>query len=163
MKYKLTDISFDNLEYIPKELITGTVINVKYSGETLEFQTPKVLIQDIIKEAGKEYLLLKINPNQACKKFFEKILELENEFTSKFNTTSIKSIFENDHFIVKVPFVHSKPNTNVYSHDGSLFNYYHLCKGMNIICLVYCEKLWMNKDSSFHYHLQVKEIMLLKK
>jgi hypothetical protein len=162
MKYKLTDISFDNLEYTPKDLVTGTLVNLKYSGETLEFQTPKVLIQDIIRENGKEYLLLKIKSNEACKKFFEKILELENAFNKKFNGTLIKSIFENDHFIVKVPFVYSKPTITVYFHDGSLFNYYHLSKGMEIICLLYYDKLWMNKDS-VHYYLQVKEIMLLKK
>ena len=161
MKYKLTDISFDNFEYIPKDLNTGTLINLKYSGETLEFQTPKVFIQDIIKEAGKEYLLLKIKSNQACKKFFEKILELENQFTSKFSGV-VKSVLEDDHFMVKVPFVHSKPNITVYSHDGTLFNYYHLSKGMEIICLVYYDKLWINKDY-IYYHLQVKEIMLLKK
>lgn len=163
MKYKLTDISFDNLEYTPKELNTGTLINIKYSGEALEFQTPKVLIQDIIREAGKEYFLLKIKSNQACKKFFEKILELENNFICKFNATLIKSIVEDDHFIVKVPFVYSKPSIRVFSDNGSLFNYYQLSKGMEIICLLFYDKLWMNKDNSFQYYLQVKEIMLLKK
>jgi hypothetical protein len=163
MKYKLTDISFDNLQYSPKDLLTGTLINVKYSGETLEFQTPKVFIQDIIREAGKEYLLLQIKSNQACKKFFEKILELENNFVCKFNATLIKSTVEDDHFIVKVPFVYSKPDITVFSDNGNLFNYYHLSKGMEIICLLFCDKLWMNKDNSFQYYLQVKEIMLLKK
>ena len=121
------------------------------------------MIQDIIREAGKEYFLLKIKSNQACKKFFEKILELENNFICKFNATLIKSIVEDDHFIVKVPFVYSKPSIRVFSDNGSLFNYYQLSKGMEIICLLFYDKLWMNKDNSFQYYLQVKEIMLLKK
>ena len=162
MKYKLTDISFDKLEYSPKELNTGTLINLKYDNEILEFQTPKILIHEIIKEGGKEYFLLKIIGNEACKKFIQKILELEQSFNKHFGVT-VKSIFEGDHFIVKIPFIFSKPNMNVYSSDNSLFNYYHLSKGMEIICLLQCNKLWMNKDSSFYYHLQVKEIMLLKK
>ena len=99
MKYKLTDISFDNLETSSKELNQGTIINVTYLGQSLEFQTPKVIIQDIIREAGKEYFLLKINPNQACKKFVEKILELEKWFEKKWNDTVI-SIFDSDHFTV---------------------------------------------------------------
>ena len=157
MKYKLTDISFDNLETSSKELNQGTIINVTYLGQSLEFQTPKVIIQDIIREAGKEYFLLKINPNQACKKFVEKILELEKWFEKKWNDTVI-SIFDSDHFTVKIPFVSTRPNINVYI-DGCLFNYYKLTKGMEIICLLVLDKLW--KNDSIHYNLQVKEIMLI--
>jgi len=163
MKYKLTDISFDSLEFSSKELPAGTLVNFKYSGEHLEFQTPKVIIHEIIKEAGKEYLLLKIVGNEACKKFFQKIHELECAFNKKLPKCTIKSIFEADHFIVKIPFSSSKPNINVYSSDGNLFNYYHLSKGMDVICLLQCGKLWIDQNNLICYHLQVKEIMLLKK
>ena len=74
---------------------------------------------------------------------------------------SVFSIFENDHLKVKVPFTFKKPITKVY-HNGQLFNYYHLCKGMEIICLLQCDKLWADHSNLFYY-LQVKEIMLLKK
>ena len=153
MKYKLLDVSFNDIEYIvSKEFSDGNIItNVKYLGQPLEFQTPKVLIKDIIKESGKEYLYLEIFGNLACKKFVEKLLEFESRNT-------LKSVFQDNYFIVKVPFVGSKPTAQVYSNNGQLFNYYHLAKGMEIICLIRIDKLWNNT----FYHLQVKEIMLLK-
>jgi len=166
MKYKLTDVSFDKISYTTKELkekydkCDNCIINVKYISESLEFQTPKILIQEIIKENEKEYLILKIIGNKACKSFFDKIHELEKSFEKQFKV-KVHSIFENDHFKVKVPFISEKPNIKVY-HENQLFNYYQLSKGMEIICLLQCDKLW--KDS-FHlyYNLHVKEIMLLKK
>jgi hypothetical protein len=164
MKYKLTDVSFDKITYTTKEInydkYDKCIINVKYISESLEFQTPKILIQEIIKENEKEYLILKIIGNKACKSFFDKIHELEKSFEKHFKV-KVNSIFENDHFKVKVPFISEKPNIKVY-HNNQLFNYYQLSKGMEIICLLQCDKLW--KDP-FHlyYNLHVKEIMLLKK
>ena len=155
MKYKLTDLSFNHFEYCSKELVSGTVVNLKYNGQLLEFQTPKVIIQDIIKESDKEFLCLQILGTLACKKFFDKILEFESVLTEHFNLP-IQSIFKGDHFNVKV----QVPSVEVFF-NGSLFNYYHLRKGMEIICLVQCDKMWIS--NSLNYHLHVKEIMLLKK
>jgi hypothetical protein len=160
MKHKLTEIDFDKIDFSTKELDNGKFMNIKYNSDTLEFQTPKVFIHEIIKEDEKEYLILKIKANQACKLFFDKIHELEKSFEDKFKQ-NVQSVFNDDHLKVKVPFTFKKPTTKVY-HDEQLFNYYHLCKGMEIICLLQCDKLWSDHLNIF-YNLQVKEIMLLKK
>ena len=155
MKYKLTEVDFKDLYFSNKDLPKGTVVNVTYRGESLEFQTPKICIQEIIKDSDGEYLLLKLFPNEACKKFFLKILELE-----KF--VNVSSLFNGDLLKVKVKYSHSKPLIDV-CYEGSLFNYYHLTKGMEIICLLEFHKLWINEYSIKNYNLSVKEIMLLKK
>ena len=73
MKHKLTEIDFNKIDYSTKEMDNGKIINVKYNSDTVEFQTPKVIIHEIIRENEKEYLILKINANRACKLFFDKI------------------------------------------------------------------------------------------
>ena len=83
MKYKLKDVDFDKIEY--KYSLNSNngmgntnckLINFTYLKEELEFQTPKVLIEKILKENNKEYLVLKIIPTEACKTFCRKILEM---------------------------------------------------------------------------------------
>ena len=49
MKYKLTEVNFKDLHVSNKDLPKGTVVNISYCGESLEFQTPKMCIQEIIK------------------------------------------------------------------------------------------------------------------
>jgi hypothetical protein len=155
MKHKLTEVLFKDLKFTNKDLNRGTVVNVTYLNDTLEFQTPRMCIDDIIKDSTGEYLLLKLLPNEACKKFFLKILELES-------CINVESLFNGDLLMVKVPYTYSKPMVNV-SYEGSLFNYYHLSKGMEIICLLTLNKLWINEYKTKNYNLTVKEIMLLKK
>jgi hypothetical protein len=80
MKHKLTEIDFDKINYKLTEIDLGTVINIKYNCDSLEFQTPKVVIQDIIKENQKEYLILKItrqNPSMKKKDLFLLLLPIE--------------------------------------------------------------------------------------
>ena len=110
-------------------------------------------IHEILKDSGNEYMVLKIYGNQACQKFFLKILELEKSI----NTVSL---FQGDLITVKIPFKFSKPMVDVY-HNGSLFNYYHLSKGMDVLCLLEFHKLWINEYKEVKYNLTVKEIMLL--
>jgi hypothetical protein len=169
MKYKLKDIDFNEIKYSSKVLENGTVINFTYKDQILEFQTPKVLIEQIYQENGKEYFLLKLLGTEACKNFFLKIFELENSFNEKndwFNKNipklDVKNIFKKDVFIVKIPFKFSKPLVKVYLNDSKLFNYYHLTKGMEIICFVTIDKLWITENNFLNYNLNVKEIMLLK-
>jgi hypothetical protein len=178
MKIKLKDIDYSKINYFingSDGIINGNsnckLINFNYSGEVLEFQTPKVLIEDIVKEGTKEYLVLKILPTEACKTFCTKIFELEKNhdqnlkkewFNKKLQISEIKSIFENDHFTVKVPFKYSKPCLNIYDKDSKLFNYYHLKKGMEIICLLNCNNIWINFDNVSVYNLNVKEILITK-
>ena len=155
MKHKLTEINFNDLRFTNKDLSRGTIVNVTYKNDTLEFQTPTLCISDIIKENNNEYLLLKLIGNEACKKFFLKILELEKSM-------KVESLFNGDVLSVKIPYTYSRPMVNV-CYDGSLFNYYHLSKGMEIICLLTLNKLWINEYNIKNYNLSVKEIMLLKK
>ena len=168
MKYKIKDVNFGEIKYSPKELNNGTVINFTYNSSILEFQTPKVIIEQIYQENGKEYFLLRIHGTEACKKFFLKIFELENSFNKSniwFNKEipkrDVKNIFKGDLFNVKIPFKFSKPCIKVFFGEG-LFNYYHLAKGMEIICLLTLDKLWMTNENDLSYNLNIKEIMLLK-
>jgi len=169
MKYKIKDVDFSEIKYLPKELNNGTVINFTYNSSILEFQTPKVIIEQIYQENGKEYFLLRIHGTEACKKFFLKIFELENSFNENnkwFDKSlpkcNVKNIFKGDLFNVKIPFKFSKPCIKVFTSDSSLFNYYHLAKGMEIICLLTLDKLWMTNENELSYNLNIKEIMLLK-
>ena len=160
MKYKLKNLNFNkdsNISFIETNLDNGTIINLKYNNDTLEFQTPKVIIESLIKENNNEYFILKIVGNQACKTFCSKILEFEDFLQIKYGL-KLKTIFNEDVFTVIIPFKYSKPLVKVYK-DDSLFNYYQLSKDMEIICLINIDKLWIN--NCIHYNLNVKEIMVL--
>ena len=173
MKYKLKDIEIDKLKYSLNGIINGNckLININYYDESLEFQTPKVLIEKIIKENNKEYLLLKILPTEACKTFCTKILSLEDKHNSELNNhkdwfnkripiSEVKSIFVDDCFTVKIPFKYSKPIIKVYNETG-LFNYYKLSKDTTVICLLGLDKIWINQYNEPNYNLIVKEIMVI--
>ena len=132
-----------------------------------------MLIEKIIKENNKEYLLLKILPTEACKTFCTKIFELENKhnielnnhkdwFNKKIPISEVKSVFNEDCFIVKIPFNYSRPNVKIYDKDSKLFNYYHLKQGMEIICLLNVNNIWINFDNVPNYNLIVKEILITK-
>lgn len=73
MKHRLKDIEIQKIKYCLNGIINGNtnckLININYCDESLEFQTPKVLIEKIIKENNKEYLLLKILPQKHVKHF----------------------------------------------------------------------------------------------
>jgi hypothetical protein len=174
MKFKLKDVDFNLIEYKlnqNKHIVENcSLINVSYNKEDFEFQTPKVIIERIIKENNKDYLLLKLIGNQACHLFFSKIFELEENINKSFKKewfnnsipiSNIKPIFTGDSFTVKIPFKYSKPITKCYS-NGSLFNYYSLLPGMEIICLLSLKNIWINFDNNVTYNLSVKEILVTK-
>jgi hypothetical protein len=186
MKFKLKDFDSNLLEY--NVVINGStgstgsnntsLINVKYNSEELDFQTPKTIIEKIIKENNKEYLLLKLIPTNATQTFYNKILNIEKSINESINGTSnkdwfnknlpienIKSVFEylngnNEIYLrVKIPFKYSRPLVSIYSGE-SLFNYYQLREGMEIICLLSINKLWINYDNAFSYNVVAKEISI---
>ena len=159
MKYKLKELDFNNFSFDKVDLNDNKIINIKYLNESLEFQTPKLIIESLIKENNHEYLLLKIIGNKACETFCSKIFELE-EYFNKYIKSKIKSIFNEETFIVKIPFKLSNPQIKVYK-DNKLFNYYHLTKGMEIICLLNLSKLWTNFKNETNYNLTVKEILVI--
>ena len=169
MKYKLKEIDFTYFSFNKVETGNGTIINFKYKNDSLEFQTPKMYIEDLIKENDKEFIILKIMGTEACKIFCSKINEFETFFNDSlrkhknwFNgeINSIKTVFNEDLFTVKIPFKYSRPLVKVYK-DDSLFNYYHLSKGMEIICLLNINKLWVSNYNEPSYNLNVKEIMVI--
>jgi hypothetical protein len=180
MKYKLKDIEVQDIKYsinLNNGIINGNtnckLVNISYCGETLEFQTPKVLVEKIIKQNNKEYLLLKILPTEACKTFCTKILSLENKhntelhnhkewFNRKLPISEVKSVFTEDCFIVKVPFNYSSPSIKIYDKESRLFNYYNLKTGMEVICLLNINNIWINFDNTPSYNLTVKEILITK-
>jgi len=157
MKHRLKDINFTNIIYSEPVLFEGSsLINLSILNEIIEFQTPKMLIESL----KDNYITLKILPNEACKIFYSKIIELEKEFSNHFPNKINNNIFKENIFTVKIPFSYSKPNVKIYLND-SPFNYYHLSKGMEVICLLYCDKLWINEKGLF-YNLSVKEILITK-
>ena len=163
MKYKLKDIEFDNFKFDKVNLNDNKIININYNENSLEFQTPKIIIENLIKENDHEYISCRIIGNKASETFCSKMLLMEsffNEKLNKYNCLDIKSIFNEDCFIVKIPFKYSRPQINVYK-DNKLFNYYHLTKGMTIICLVNISKIWINYKNESNYNINVKEIMVI--
>ena len=141
-----------------KNFDNGKLLNVTYDGESMEFQTPKVLIEKIIKEPGdKEYLLLKIIPNEACRLFYHKISEIEYSIGIFGN---VKSNLLGTSFKVKIPFKYGKPQLNIFSKDDYLFNYYHLVEGMEVILLLSINTIWINLDGISNYSLIVNEILI---
>ena len=168
MKYKLKEIETCNFSFDKTDFDNNKIINIKYKNDSLEFQTPKIIIDSLIKENNHEYLSLKIIGNKACETFCSKINQLETFFNTKavnwfdksLPVNDTKSVFNEDCFIVKIPFKYSKPLINVYK-DNKLFNYYHLTKGMEIICLLSLSKLWINFKNETSYNLNVKEILVI--
>ena len=153
---KLKEIKFANLKFtsgIENDL--GKLINVNYDNSILEFQTPKVIIEKLIRENnGKEYIIVKL---VNCKSFKDKIIELENEL-SKYSNKNINSILLDSTLKLKVPFKYSKPIIKIYS-ENKLFNYYNLKPGMKIICLVSLNGIWINNYTN--YNLNIKEILII--
>jgi len=175
MKHRLKDINLDLIEYnlVQNNSINNNckLINFTYSGQELEFQSPKVIIEKIIHENNKEILILKILGNEACKTFCLKLFDLEkninyslkkNWFNERIPINDVKSVFKGDCFTVKIPFKYSKPLINTYSSNGNIFNYYNLKEGMEIICLLSINNIWINFDNSVSYYLNVKEIKITK-
>ena len=162
MKFKLKYLNTEFLKY--SEVLNknfgnnGKLLNVTYHGESLEFQTPKVFIEKIIKEPGdKEYLLLKIIPNEGCRMFYQKITEIESHIGI---LGSIESNLIGTCFKVKIPFKYGKPQLNIFSKDDYLFNYYHLVEGMEVTLLLSINNIWINPDGIINYSLIVNEILI---
>jgi len=165
MKYKL---KYVNCNLIKMNIINknfeqnNKLINIEYSGGDLEFQSPKVFIEKIIKENDKYYLLLKLNNNEASLSFYNKLLEIEKYIIGSIplkNVNIIQSVFDGIYFKVKIPFKYDKPICNIY-YSNSLFNFYNLKEGMEIICLLSFNKLWVNFDT-INYNLNATEINIL--
>jgi hypothetical protein len=165
MKYRLKDVDFSKIKYSSSsELEHGSIINIIYNGEILEFQTPRMIIDSIFENNGKNYFSLKLIPTEASKIFYLKIFELEQILMDSFKGVSNYS-FKDDALIVKIPFCYSKPNIKVYIKEAgnlSLFNYYQLEPGMEVICLLYLDKLWKNGEK-LNYVLNTKELLITKK
>ena len=166
MLMKVKDIELNNIKLIKapfnenliKSPFNENLINISYNNKILEFQTPKVIIDDILTENDKNYLILKIYPTQASKIFYNFLNEFEKHISSIYSK-EINCIFKQDTFKIKIPFKFAKPVIKIYK-DDSLFNYYHLCKGMEIICLVNLSKLWITEN--IYYNLSVNEILITK-
>jgi hypothetical protein len=169
MKYKLKDLDVNCFTFNKVDINDNTLINLKYLDDSFEFQTPRLIIDSLIKKDDHEYICLKIINTKACEIFCSKLLEIEKVFNENLKKHSnwfnpgplnLKSIFTDDTFIVKIPFKFLNPMVTVYK-SCSLFNYYHLSKGMEIICLVNLSKLWINFKNEGSYNLNVKEILVI--
>jgi hypothetical protein len=159
MKYKLKDICLEQISFNKSKLDSGIIYNLKYNDECLEFQSPKMILESIHKEKNNEYIALKVLPTQACKSFYLKIKEIELFFGATFKNP-VNSVFYDSFMRVKVPFKFEKPLTKIYKTD-SLFNYYNLSQGMEVICLLSIDKVWVNNFDEPSYQLNVKEIMII--
>ena len=145
MKYKLKELTFEKISYNTHETGNGKIINLT---ESIEFQTPWVKIIDI----DENFLTLKILPSEACRIFFNKIHEFQEILKKMFNL-EVEDLFENENFKVKI-----KNKTFKIYLNGNLFNFYHLKKGMDIICLVSISRLWIT--DSIRFNLKVDEMVI---
>ena len=57
MKYKIKELDTDTtlFTFDKVQFQNNSIINVKYKQDTLEFQSPKMCVQSVIKEFDKEY------------------------------------------------------------------------------------------------------------
>ena len=157
MKSKLSLIDFNNLKFDSgTNFNQGTLINFNYNETILEFQSPKVTIDSI----EDNFFYLAIKPNEACKKFYDKIVSFQDFLKKKYHV-SVQSPFDGTIFKVKIPFKNGNPQVRVYSNEDKLFNYYHLTKGDQVICLMSICKLW-KANEQINFNLNIKEVMLLK-
>jgi hypothetical protein len=146
---KINLINLTHLKYsLGFEKDGNKLINISYLSKILQFQTPTVVIKEIVKESDKDYLLLELLNTRACKTFYDFVIRLEQTYPG------IKSIFNGNTFRVKIPL---KKTINIYC-DDKLFNYYHLREGMEIICLIEYSKLWVNKVAVYNFN--VNEILI---
>ena len=158
MKFLLKEIDPTKFETTKSQLNSGTILNMKYKSDSLEFQSPKMTIHELVKENDHEYIVLELLNTEACKTFYLKIMEIEKYFNTQFEI-KLKSVFNENHVIVKIPFRNRNPLVKVYK-DDQLFNYYHLTVGMKIITLLGIDKIWINNFNEPNYHLIIKEIMI---
>lgn len=165
MKVKLKNIDYSLINYNEVNSSTlndGTLVNISYLDNELEFQSCKTIINSI----NNNYFELKLLPTEASRTFYNKLIQLENEYNKYLLTKNInkqiKSIFKNEYFTVKIPFKNNHPLVKVYDKDNKLINFYKLINNNTIICLFVCKNLWITKDSDIHYQLTVKEILLLE-
>ena len=71
MKYKLKELNFDTVNFnLGNSTDYGKVFNIN---DIIEFQTPKVIFEKVLKEDDKEYLILSLLPTEASKIFYSKI------------------------------------------------------------------------------------------
>ena len=52
---KLKELDFNNFSFDKVDLNDNKIINIKYLNESLEFQTPKLIIESLIKENNQKY------------------------------------------------------------------------------------------------------------
>jgi len=150
MKYKLKELTFENIKYNECKSALGTIINLE---DCFDFQTPTVQIVEI----DSQYITLSLLPSQACQIFYTKINEFESKIKQEFSE-SINCLFEKDLFKVNI----KNDSFKVY-YQGSQFNMYNLKPGMEIICLVSISKLWKNLYNVINYTLKVNEIVIKSK
>jgi hypothetical protein len=161
MKYRVKEIDTSNFVFNKTQLNNGTIVNIRYLEEILEFQSPKMVIHELVKENDHQYITLQLLGTQACKTFYLKIMEIENHFNKMLGNDLTKSVFHENFLTVKIPFKgYSNPLIKVYRNDA-LFNYYHLTVGMEILCLLCIDKIWINNFNEPNYYLNVKEIMVI--
>ena len=159
MKYRLKEIGPQQFTFSKTQLNNGTIVNVKYRDDSLEFQSPKMKLSRVEKKNDHNYVILELLSTQACKTFYTKILEIEKCLAPE-TDNPIKSVFNENMVTIKIPFTKSQnPLVKVYR-DDALFNYYHLEESMEVICLLTLDKLWINNFNEYSYQLTAKEIMV---
>ena len=159
MKYKLKELSFKTVHFTNGNSNDyGSVMNIS---QVISFQTPKLVLDEIVNENGKVFFNVKILPNEACKCFYEKITEFEKTLQLKYPSLSIESIFHGPFCKIKIPFKNDNLQLKVY-HNGFLFNYYHIKPSMELMFLVELSKIWISNSNTVHYNLQCKEILVTK-
>ena len=143
---KLKELTFDNLSYSFKEINGGKIVNFTLGNETMEFQSPKLLV----KEVTETHLTFELLNNKACEIFKNKIITLENIFEKKYQSLA-RSIFNSNEFIVK-----NDKNTIIFQENTIINN---VNCGQIVICLFVFNKFWV-KENTLNYNFNIKEIKI---
>jgi hypothetical protein len=149
---KLKELELKQINFVKSDKANFTIVNVSYQNEPFVFQCPKCKIEFI----ENDLLIVEIKNVT----FLSLLRSIENFLEQRFKLP-VNSLIENN--LVKFKLKVSKslrPEFKIIN-NGSLFNFHNLSAGMEIICLVSLEKLWITE--SINYSLTVKEINLNNK
>ena len=167
---KLKEFNFNIIEYSKKKLNGGTVFNLSYESGPMIFQSPKVLVKEILNFSKDSYfLIIEFINNKGSDEFMKTLQSFEKSLSLIFKN-NLESLVKGNTLKVKIPFKKESPVVKIYSQDQNLLSLYSLVPNQKIILLLNCKYLWIpefpechndnNDNNEISYNIHVEEIMV---
>lgn len=144
---KIKEFNFDNLQFSEDQ--TGTLVNVKYSGEFFIFQSPGMVVDQI---SQSELIVRYSGKGKTHFKNFIGILE--SGLSKKFKGKTVASLEKMDSLKIKL-----SKNVRVINEHSVLDTIYSI-KNKNVILLLNIKVLYISFNV-IHYSLTTNEILIL--